>query len=99
MSTSDAAIATITVSIPSPLRDTCGGVSKLSLSSPTVRAALEELERTQNALYISVCDETGAVRRHVNLFVNNAHIRERDGLDTPLRPGDVLTIMPAVSGG
>ena len=99
MSTANAAVAAITVSIPSPLRDACGGASKLSLSSPTVRAALEELERTHPALYISVCDETGAVRRHVNLFVNNSHIRERDGLDTPLRPGDVLTIMPAVSGG
>ncbi len=93
------ATADITVSIPSPLRDTCGGASKLSLSSSTVRAALQQLEETHPALYISVCDETGAVRRHVNLFVNNAHIRERDGLDTPLRPGDVLTIMPAVSGG
>ena len=93
------ATAAITVCIPSPLRDTTGGASKLSLASPTVRAALQQLEQTHPALYISVCDETGAVRRHVNLFVNNAHIRERDGLDTPLRPGDVLTIMPAVSGG
>lgn len=93
------ATAAITVSIPSPLRDTTGGASKLSLASPTVRAALQQLEQMHPALYISVCDETGAVRRHVNLFVNNAHIRERDGLDTPLRPGDVLTIMPAVSGG
>jgi len=93
------ATAAITVSIPSPLRDTCGGVSTLSLSSPSVRAALQQLAQTHPALYISVCDETGAVRRHVNLFVNNAHIRERDGLDTPLREGDVLTIMPAVSGG
>jgi molybdopterin synthase sulfur carrier subunit len=93
------ATAVITISIPSPLRDTCGGASRLTLSSPSVRAALRQLEQTHPALYTSVCDETGAVRRHVNLFVNNAHIRERDGLDTPLREGDVLTIMPAVSGG
>ncbi|HKQ97935.1 MAG TPA: MoaD/ThiS family protein [Candidatus Polarisedimenticolia bacterium] len=93
------AAATITVSIPSPLRDTCGGASRLSLSAPTVRAALLALEQSHPALYISVCDETGAVRRHVNLFVNSSHIRERNGLDTPLNPGDVLTVMPAVSGG
>ena len=93
------ATATVTVSIPSPLRDSCGGVSRLSLSCPTVRAALQQIEQSHPALYTSVCDETGAVRRHVNLFVNNSHIRERDGLDTPLQPGDVLTIMPAVSGG
>jgi len=64
-----------------------------------VRAALEELERRHPALYRSVCDETGAVRRHVNLFVNARHMRERDGLDTPLKAGDVLTILAAVSGG
>ena len=58
-----------------------------------------ELERRHPSLYRSVCDETGAVRRHVNLFVNADHIRDRDGLDTALLPGDVVTILPAVSGG
>jgi molybdopterin converting factor small subunit len=64
-----------------------------------VRAALEEIERRHPALYRSVCDETGAVRRHVNVFVNTAHVRERDGLDTQLEPGDVVSILAAVSGG
>ena len=48
---------------------------------------------------LEICDETGQVRRHVNLFVNTAHVRDRDGLDTALVAGDVLTILPAVSGG
>ena len=39
------------------------------------------------------------MRRHVNLFVNADHMRDRDGLDTALAPGDVVTILPAVSGG
>jgi molybdopterin converting factor small subunit len=64
-----------------------------------VRAALEQLERNQPALYRRICDETGAVRRHVNLFVNTSHVRDREGLDTALAPGDVVTILPAVSGG
>ena len=89
----------ITVHIPAPLRPYCGGASELSLSAPSVQAALEELERTHPSLYRNVCDETGAVRRHVNLFVNTAHVRDRDGLDTALVPGDVLTILPAISGG
>jgi molybdopterin converting factor small subunit len=50
-------------------------------------------------LYRSVCDETGKVRAHVNLFVNTTHVRDREGLDTALVPGDVITILPAVSGG
>jgi len=90
---------TITIRIPAPLRDCCGGAAKIELSAPSVRAVLGELERRHPALYKSVCDETGAVRRHVNLFVNTSHVRERDGLDTALAPGDEVTILPAVSGG
>ena len=89
----------ITVHIPGPLRATCKGASELSLSAPNVRAALEELERSHPSLYRSVCDETGAVRRHVNLFVNASNVRDLEGLDTALVPGDILTILPAVSGG
>jgi len=60
---------------------------------------LDELERSYPSLYRSICDETGAVRRHVNLFVNASHIRDREGLETALVPGDEVTILPAVSGG
>ena len=90
---------TITILVPRPLRDSCGGAAELSLPAPTVRAALEEIERRHPALYQSICDETGAVRRHVNLFINASHIRDREGLDTVLASGDVVTILPAVSGG
>jgi sulfur-carrier protein len=89
----------ITIQIPAPLRAYCAGAAELSLSASSVRAALEEIERSQPALYRSVCDETGAVRRHVNLFVNTSHVRDLNGLDTALAAGDVITILPAVSGG
>jgi MoaD family protein len=90
---------TITIHIPRELRNCCDGSSTLELSAPSVRAVLEELERRHPSLYRSICDETGAVRRHVNLFVNTAHVRDREGLDTALVSGDVITILPAVSGG
>ncbi|MGQ0552450.1 MAG: MoaD/ThiS family protein [Planctomycetota bacterium] len=96
---------TLTVRIPSPLQSCCGGAAELELpaSSKTatlsVRAALAQLEQRYPELHRAVCDETGAVRRHVNLFVNRAHMRELQGLDTPLVSGDILTILPAVSGG
>ncbi|MBI4664323.1 MAG: MoaD/ThiS family protein [Verrucomicrobia bacterium] len=89
----------ITVHVPTVLRGSCGGASELALSAATVRGVLEELERRYPVLHRSVCDETGAVRRHVNLFVNNNHMRDRNGLDTPLTPGDAVTILAAVSGG
>jgi len=90
---------TITIHIPGVLRSYCQGASELSFSVPSVRAALEQVERNHPSRYKSICDETGAIRRHVNLFVNTSDVREREGLDTALAPGDVLTILPAVSGG
>lgn len=89
----------ISVQIPAVLRHECQGAAELSLSVSTVRAALEQIEQIHPSLYRSVCDETGAVRRHVNLFVNDSFLHQREGLDTALHSGDVLTIMPAVSGG
>jgi len=90
---------TIKIQVPGVLRDSCGGAAELTVSAGDVRAALDEIERRHPRLYRSVCDETGAVRRHVNLFVNTSNVRDRQALDTPLEPGDVLTILPAVSGG
>ncbi len=89
----------VTVKLPAPLRSCCEGAAALSLSASTVGEVLEQLENKFPALYRSICDETGAVRRHVNLFVNEDHMAERKGLDTPLVQGDVLSILPAVSGG
>ena len=89
----------ITVSIPAPLRKYCGGPAEIEVSATILRTMLEELERRFPELYRSTCDETGAVRRHINIFVNMDHMRDCNGLDTALEPGDVVTIMTAVSGG
>ena len=89
----------ISVHIPSALRAECGGAAELQLSAATVRAALDRLEQNFPAVYRSVCDESGAVRRHIHLYVNNTFVSPRAGLDTPLAPGDALFIMTAVSGG
>ena len=90
---------TITVSVPTPLRGCCAGASELAFPAANLHAVLEELEQRYPKLHRSICDETGAVRRHINLFVNTNHMRDFDGLDTALEPGDVVTIMTAVSGG
>ena len=91
--------ATITVSVPTPLRDCCAGAAELAFPAANLRAVLAELERRYPKLHRSICDETGALRRHINLFVNIHHMRDRDGLATPLAAGDLVTIMTAVSGG
>lgn len=89
----------ITLHVPGPLRAYCNGASTLPLSAHTVRDALAELGRSHASLYRNVCDETGTLRRHLNVFVNADNMRDLDGIDTILKTGDVVTILPAVSGG
>jgi len=91
--------ASILVHVPFQLRDYCSGASELAISGTDLLTVLAEIESRYPALHRNICDETGAVRRHVNLFVNTHHIRDLNGLDTPLSPGDVVTVLPAVSGG
>jgi MoaD family protein len=93
------AAGTITVLVPASLRDCCGGRAELTTDAANLRCLLEEMERLFPKLHKNICDETGVVRRHVNLFVNTNNMRDREGLDTPLAPGDAVTILPAVSGG
>src|SRR5260221_13091680 len=93
------AVTNITIRVPAALRDCCAGRSNFPLAAPSVRVVLEELEQRYPPLYRSVCDETGAVRRHINVFVNSSSIRDREGLDTALEQGDTVPILTAVAGG
>jgi len=90
---------TATIFIPPPLRLYADGAAELDVSAPNVGAALRQLEQSHPSLHRNICDETGSVRRHLNLFLNKSHLRELQGLETPLSPGDVLFVLPAVSGG
>lgn len=89
----------VTLHVFGSLRTYCDGAAEIAISAPTVRAALEDLERNHPALYSNICDETGTMRRHLNVFVNADNVRDRDGLETRLTTGDLVSILPAVSGG
>jgi molybdopterin converting factor small subunit len=96
---------TVSVRIPAALREYCRGASRLELPVPAaspafdVGALLERIEAEYPRLYPNICLETGAVRPHINVFVNNDSVRDGAGLRTPLMDGDVVTILTAVSGG
>jgi molybdopterin converting factor small subunit len=90
---------TISLHVYGVLRQYCAGAEQIPISARSVREALVTLERERNELYRNMCDETGAVRRHLNVFVNSDNVRDLNGVDTTLTPGDVLSILPAVSGG
>lgn len=89
----------VAVHVPMPLRRYVAGAGELAVVAATLRGVLEELERLHPALHRCICDETGAVRRHINLFVNTQHMRDLNGLETSVGSGDLVIILPAVSGG
>jgi molybdopterin synthase sulfur carrier subunit len=94
----------IRVMIPSALRSLCGGQARsrhdgLRLGANDVRELLAALARQHPQVHVRLCDEQGEPRPHINVFVNDDHVRARAGLETPLTAGDVVTILPAVSGG
>jgi molybdopterin synthase sulfur carrier subunit len=94
----------IRVMIPSALRSLCSGQMRprhegLCLAAHDLRGLLAELAREHPQVHVRLCDERGEPRPHINVFVNDDHVRARAGLETPLTAGDVVTILPAVSGG
>lgn len=89
----------VTIHVFGQLREYCRGAKELSMSAGSVRAVLEGLERDEPLLYRNICDETGKVRRHLNVFINTENARDLDGVDSTLAAGDVVTFLPAVSGG
>lgn len=87
------------VRIPTPLRRYTGGAHAVEASGETVGAVLQDLEARYPGIRERICDERGQVRRFVNLFVNGEDIRFLANLDTPVRAGDELSIVPAIAGG
>jgi len=83
------------VRLRGPLRKLGGGRSEHAVAGATVADALRALERDEPGLRGWILDERGRVRRHLNVFVNGHH----GGGDTPLGPGDVVDVLPAISGG
>lgn len=81
------------------LRRHCGGRRELTTSAVSLTDVLQFLRTHHFELYNSVCNETGALRQHVNLFVNSSLVCRREAPDEPLRQGDDVFIMPSVSGG
>ncbi len=90
---------TILVRIPTPLRSATDGTAELSLDAATVGGVIEGLESRYPNIRGRLRDESGEVRRFINLYLNGEDVRFRDGLGTSVSAGDELSIVPAVAGG
>jgi molybdopterin synthase sulfur carrier subunit len=100
----ETAVPEVRVTIPQVLRSLCAGCApsqkgEFRMTARDVRALLAELARQLPQVHVRLCDERGEPRPHINVFVNDDHVRAQAGLDTPLTSGDLVTILPAVSGG
>ena len=89
----------VQVKIPTPLRKYTGGSGAVEAEGTTVATLVNDLERRFPGIKERLCDESGQVRRFVNIFVNGEDIRFLQHLDTPLKAGDELSIVPAIAGG
>lgn len=90
---------TCTVVLPAPLRTRAGGVSSLKVQGGTVRAVLRELEREYKPLVDEIRETGGEIKSSVNVYVNERDIRYLSGLDTAVRDGDEVVLVPAIAGG
>lgn len=87
------------VRIPTPLRSATSGEAVVTVDASTVREMVADLERQHPGIRERICEESGEIRRFVNVFVGDEDIRFLKGLDTEIPPGTQVSIIPAVAGG
>jgi molybdopterin synthase sulfur carrier subunit len=89
----------VEVRIPTVLRPKVGGQAVVSAEGATVREVLAAVEAAHPGFGPAVLEASGALKRFVNLFLDEEDVRYRQGLETPVADGSTLVILPAVAGG
>ena len=87
------------VRIPTPLRTLTKGAAEIQARGDTVESLVDDLERQFPGLKERLVDETGELRRFINIYVNQEDIRFMDNRATALKDGDEVSIVPAIAGG
>src|SRR5688572_6988804 len=88
----------ITVKIPTPLRPVTGGLAELKVEGATVGEVLRKLDSQYSGFAERVFDGKG-VKRFINVFVNEDNIRDKKELETEVKTGDTISILPSIAGG
>jgi molybdopterin synthase sulfur carrier subunit len=89
----------VTVRIPTTMRPISGGASTVQVEGSTLGEVLKGLDSAHPGFADRLFDESGALRRFVNVFVADDDVRYLDGLNTPVPDGETVSIIPAVAGG
>jgi molybdopterin synthase sulfur carrier subunit len=89
----------VKVRIPTPLRSLTGEKDVVAGEEGTLAMCIDGLESSFPGIKERICDETGELRRFVNVYINGEDVRFMEGLGSPLKGGDEVSIVPAVAGG
>ena len=89
----------IKVRIPTPLRPLTKGQGEVETNAASVLEMIETLNTAHPGIKDRLCDNTGELRRFVNIYVNEEDIRFLKGKETSLKDGDEVSIVPAIAGG
>jgi molybdopterin synthase sulfur carrier subunit len=89
----------VTVRIPTQLRELTSGEGEITVEGATVREAVANLETLHPGIGDRLLDDSGQLRRFVNVFLADEDVRFLNGLDTPVHAGQTLSVVPAVAGG
>ena len=89
----------VRVRVPTPLRKFTNGADEVDAQGNNVRSLVEDLEKKFPGIKERICDENGKVRRFVNVYVNGDDIRFLQNMETSLKEGDNISIVPAIAGG
>jgi len=89
----------VTVRIPTTMRPISGGASTVQVEGSTLRDVLAALNAAHNGFAERLFDDAGELHKFVNIFVSDDDVRYMNGLDTPVKDGDTVSIIPAVAGG
>jgi sulfur-carrier protein len=87
------------VRIPTPLRKLTDGQAEVQVDGPDLRTVVANLEAAHPGIGDRLLDDTGQLRRFVNVFVRDEDVRFQNGLDTRVGESDTVSIVPAVAGG
>ncbi|MEK7342007.1 MAG: MoaD/ThiS family protein [Candidatus Binatota bacterium] len=90
---------TVSVRVPTPLRKFTNGADEVNAQGNNVRSLVEDLDQKFPGIKERICDESGKIRRFVNVYVNGDDIRFLQNLETSLKEGDNISIVPAIAGG
>jgi len=89
----------VTVRIPTPLRTYTNGVEEVTVEGNNIGDIINNLETNYKGIKERICDNDGQIRRFINFYLNDEDIRFLSNLETPVKEGDYISVVPAIAGG